>query len=205
MTEELTHVRVTQSIFPATFVIPLSETMTITQMHVPVDDENTYWYSFFTSFNTPLNKEAMREQRLQFISLPDYKPKSGRHNAWGFNPDEQSGKTYLGMGEEDINVHDQWAVESMGSIQNRTREHLGTSDKLIMANRRVLIQAIESLASGGEIPGVANPEVAKARTGPDTVDGIAPSGTWSEWWPKQVTLKQTQSPWYKDTLNEAVS
>ena len=205
MTEELTHVRVTQSIFPATFVIPLSETMTITQMHVPVDDENTYWYSFFTSFSTPLNKEAMREQRLQFISLPDYKPKSGRNNAWGFNPDEQSGKTYLGMGEEDINVHDQWAVESMGSIQNRTREHLGTSDKLIMANRRVLIQAIESLASGGEIPGVANPEVAKARTGPDTVDGIAPSGTWSEWWPKQVTLKQTQSPWYKDTLNEAVS
>ena len=33
----------------------------------------------------------------------------------------------LGMGEEDINVHDQWAVESMGAIQDRTREHLGTS------------------------------------------------------------------------------
>jgi phthalate 4,5-dioxygenase oxygenase subunit len=40
------------------------------------------------------------------------------------------------MGEEDINVHDQWAVESMGAIQDRTREHLGTSDKVIMANRR---------------------------------------------------------------------
>jgi hypothetical protein len=93
----------------------------------------------------------------------------------------------------------------MGSIQNRTREHLGTSDKLIMANRRVLLQAIESLASGGQIPGVANQEVAKTRTGPDTVDGIAPSGTWSEWWPKQVALKQSQSPWYKDTLNETVS
>ena len=38
MTEALTHVRVTQGIFPHTFVIPLSETLTITQMHVPVDD-----------------------------------------------------------------------------------------------------------------------------------------------------------------------
>jgi hypothetical protein len=109
------------------------------------------------------------------------------------------------MGEEDINVHDQWAVESMGSIQNRTREHLGTSDKLIMANRRVLLQAIESLSKGGPIPGVANSEVAQVRTGPDTVDGIAPSGTWAQWWPQQVALKQSQSTWYKDTLDENVS
>ena len=36
--EHLTHVRVTHSIFPYTFVIPLSETTTITQMHLPVDD-----------------------------------------------------------------------------------------------------------------------------------------------------------------------
>ena len=31
----------------------------------------------------------------------------------------------------DINVHDQWACESMGAIQDRTREHLGQSDKAI--------------------------------------------------------------------------
>ena len=146
MNERLTHVRVTHALFPATFVIPLSETMTITQMHVPVDDHNTYWYSFFTSFAQPLDREAMRAQRLQFISLPDYLPKSGRHNNWGFNAREQMTQTFLGMGEEDINVHDQWAVESMGSIQDRTREHLGSSDKVIMANRRLLIKAIESAA-----------------------------------------------------------
>ncbi len=126
MTEQLTHVRVTNAILPATFVIPLSETMTITQMHVPVDDTHTYWYSFFTSFAGPLDHEAMRAQRLQFIRLPDYCRTPGRHNDWGFKPGEQRTRTYLGMGEEDINVHDQWAVESMGAIQDRTREHLGT-------------------------------------------------------------------------------
>ena len=145
MSEALTHVRVTNAIFPHTFVIPLSETMTITQMHVPVDDTHTYWYAIFTSFAGPVDKDLMREQRLRHIQLPNYIPKSGRHNNWGFSPEEQISRTYLGMGEDDINVHDQWACESMGPIQDRTREHLGTSDKAIMANRRMLLQAIDEV------------------------------------------------------------
>ncbi|MCW5650574.1 MAG: aromatic ring-hydroxylating dioxygenase subunit alpha [Ramlibacter sp.] len=195
MTEELTHVRVTNAIFPATFVIPLSETMTITQMHVPVDDTHTYWYSFFTSFAGPLDREAMRAQRQQFITLPDYIPKAGRHNQWGFNAEEQRTQTYLGMGEEDINVHDQWAVESMGAIQDRTREHLGTSDKIIMANRRVLLKAIEAVQAGGVPPGPADASQAAGMTGPDTVDGVAPAGTWAQWWREQAQAKRDAAPW----------
>jgi phenylpropionate dioxygenase-like ring-hydroxylating dioxygenase large terminal subunit len=195
MTEQLTHVRVTHAIFPHTFVIPLSETLTITQMHVPVDDTRTYWYSIFTSFAQPVDKEAMRNQRLQFISLPDYIPKSGRHNNWGFNPDEQSTRTYLGMGEEDINVHDQWAVESMGAIADRTKEHLGTSDKVIIANRRVLLKAIEAVQAGGLPPGAADPANASALVGPDTVDGIAPAAGWQDWWRAQVQAKRERAPW----------
>jgi phenylpropionate dioxygenase-like ring-hydroxylating dioxygenase large terminal subunit len=195
MTEELTHVRITHAIFPHTFVIPLSETLTITQMHLPVDDTHTYWYTVFTSFGGPVDKEAMRSQRLQYISLPDYIPKAGRHNSWGFNPDEQLTRTYLGMGEDDINVHDQWAVESMGAIQDRTLEHLGTSDKVIMANRRNLLKAIEAVRSGGLAPGVADGAQAGAMAGPDTVDGIAPAGTWPEWWREQARAKRDKSPW----------
>ncbi|HSV50589.1 MAG TPA: Rieske 2Fe-2S domain-containing protein [Burkholderiaceae bacterium] len=195
MTDELTHVRVTHAIFPATFVIPLSETMTITQMHMPVDDTHTYWYSFFTSFAGPLDREAMRAQRQQFISLPDYIPNAGRHNQWGFNAQEQQTQTYLGMGEEDINVHDQWAVESMGAIQDRTREHLGTSDKVIMANRRLLLKAIETVQAGGLAPGVADPSQAAAMVGPDTVDGIAPAGAWPTWWQAQARAKRIGAPW----------
>ena len=199
MTSELTHVRITQAIFPHTFVIPLSETLTITQMHLPVDDTHTYWYSIFTSFAGPVDKEAMRQQRLQYISLPDYIPNSGRHNRWGFNPAEQKAQTYLGMGEDDINVHDQWAVESMGPIQDRTKEHLGTSDKVIMANRRVLLKAIETVqAGGGVLPGVADASLAAQMRGPDTVDGIAPAGTWGTWWQEQVQAKRDGASWAKD-------
>jgi phthalate 4,5-dioxygenase len=195
MTDALTHVRITQGIFPCTFVIPLSETLTITQMHMPVDDTHTYWYSFFTSFAGAVDKNAMRDQRTQFIPPPDFVPKSGRHNAWGFDAEEQRTRTFLGMGEEDINVHDQWAVESMGAIQDRTREHLGTSDKVIMANRRLLLAAIESAGRGGPAPGIGDPALAAQMVGPDTVDGIAPAGTWSSWWQERVRARRDGAPW----------
>jgi phthalate 4,5-dioxygenase oxygenase subunit len=195
ISETITHVRVTNALFPQTFVIPLSETMTITQMHVPVDDTRNYWYAFFTSFAEPVDKTTMRNQRLDAVTLPDYIPKMGRHNHWGFSAEEQISRTYLGMGESDINVHDQWACESMGAIQDRTREHLGTTDKVIMANRRQLMKAMESVQAGGPAPGLADPAVAAQRVGPDTVDGIAPVAGWAQWWRDAVSAKRAGAPW----------
>lgn len=205
MTEDLTHVRVTQSIFPHTFVIPLSETLTITQFHAPVDDTHTYWYSVFTSFAGPVDKEAMRAQRLKYTQLPDYLPKAGRHNAWGYDPQEQNTRTFLGMGEDDINVHDQWAVESMGGIQDRTREHLGTTDKVIIANRRMLVGAIESVAQGGTPPGVADASRQAEMRGPDTVDGIAPAGAWPQWWQARAREKREGAPWSQPAATSPVA
>ncbi len=192
---ELTHVRVTNAIFPHTFVIPLTETMTITQMHVPVDDTHTYWVSIFTSFAGPVDQSAMRNQRLRANPAPDYLPVSGRHNNWGFNALEQQTSTYLGMGEDDINVHDQWACESMGAIADRTREHLGTSDKVIIANRRMLVAAIETVQAGGTPPGVADASLMGAMSGPDTVDGIAPADAWQAFWQDTAAAKRANSPW----------
>jgi phthalate 4,5-dioxygenase len=195
MNERLTHVRVTHAAFPYTFVIPLSETMTITQLHVPVDDTHTYWYAFFTSFAEPVDRETMRSQRLAHVSLPDYIPVKGRHNNWGFDPDEQTTRTYLGMGEDDINVHDQWAVESMGAIADRTRERLGTSDKVIIANRRRLLQAIDTVQAGGRAPMVLDGAAAAALQGPDTIDCIAPAARWQAFWQERAAAKRAGATW----------
>jgi phenylpropionate dioxygenase-like ring-hydroxylating dioxygenase large terminal subunit len=193
--ERLTHVRVTNAIFPYTFVIPLSPTMTITQMHVPIDDTHTWWVSFFTSFAEPVDKDLMRAQRATTMTMPDYIPKKGRHNDWGFDPQDQRSRTFLGMGENDINLHDQWAVESMGAIQDRTREHLGTSDKVIMAHRRVLLKAIDTVRAGGVPPMALAPHEAAAVTGPDTIDCIAPAATWEQFWRDGVAAKRAGAPW----------
>src|SRR5204862_251362 len=83
-----------------------------------------YWYSIFTSFGAPVDKDTMRNQRLKIYPAPDYKPIHGRGNGWGFDAGEQRTQTFTGMGF-DINIHDQWACESQGPIADRTRENLG--------------------------------------------------------------------------------
>ena len=192
--EKHSHVRVTNQLFPHGIVIPLSQEMTITQWHVPVDDTNSYWYAIFTSFSHPVDKKRMREQRLELYELPDYKPRRNKENDYGFDPHEQATQTYTGMGD-DINVHDQWAVESMGPIQNRTREHLGTSDKGIVQYRRMLKREIEKTASGGRPVMFLDPAGARAIRGPASMDGIGPSNDWQRYWMEADTKRRRAAPW----------
>ncbi len=189
-----THLRVTNLIFPNAFLIPLSAEMTITQWHVPVDDGSNYWFAVFTSFGGAVDKATMRAQRLETYTLPDYKPRLNRANQWGYDPAEQRDKTFTGMGQ-DINVHDQWACESQGAIQDRTREHLGTTDKAIVANRRLLIRAIEQARAGERPPMVLDTAAAMAMTGPATMDAIGPTEGWEKHWPEIDRQRRAAAPW----------
>lgn len=185
------HVRVTNMAFPHAFVIPMSREMTITQWHVPVDDTHCYWYAIFTSFTQPIDKTQMREQRLKNYSLPDYLPKVNKLNDYGFDPHEQEHSTYTGMGD-DINVHDQWAVESMGPIQDRTKENLGASDKAIAAYRRLLVRAIRDVAEGRPPLLTAG---AAAVHGPASIDAIGPVEGWEAHWRQQDEQRRAAASW----------
>jgi phthalate 4,5-dioxygenase oxygenase subunit len=189
-----THVRVTNLMFPNAFVIPMSREMTISQWHVPIDDQRHYWYAIFTSFGDPVDKDEMRRQRLQLYSLPDYVPNRNRDNDWGYDPHEQEHDTYTGMGP-DINVHDQWACESMGAIQDRTEEHLGTSDKAIIAYRRLLRTAIEQAGKGETPIMVLDERHAASITGPAAIDGIGPADDWRGYWQKTEAEKRKTASW----------
>ena len=186
--------RVTNVLFPQAFVIPLSGEMTITQWHVPVNDTSCYWYAIFTSFSEPVDKDHMREQRLKLYTLPDYRPRVGRANDYGFDPGEQASKTYTGMGD-DINVHDQWAVESQGPIQDRTREHLGQTDKGIIAYRRMLNQAIDQVERGEKPLMVLNATQAAAIQGPATMDGVGPASNTEDYWKDVDARRRSAAPW----------
>jgi phthalate 4,5-dioxygenase oxygenase subunit len=189
-----THIRVTNLAFPNAFVISMSREMTISQWHVPIDDVRHYWYAIFTSFSAPVNKDEMRRQRLQLYALPDYVPRKNKSNNYGFDPHEQEHETFTGMGT-DINVHDQWACESMGAIQDRTKEHLGQSDKAISAYRRILRQAIEEAKSGGKPLMVLDADAAARITGPAAVDGIGPTDDWQRYWQTTDANKRKAASW----------
>jgi phthalate 4,5-dioxygenase len=188
------HVRVTNLLFPQAFVIPMSQDMTITQWHVPVDDVSCYWYAIFTSFAAPVDKNTMRQQRLQLYPEPDYKPRLGRFNDYGFNLQEQQVSTYTGMGE-DINVHDQWAVESQGAIQDRTREHLGSSDKAIVAFRMLLLAALKQVTAGERVLMELDEQAAARINGPATMDGIGPADDWERYWQNVDERRRNAAPW----------
>ncbi len=189
LSQESTHVRVTNVVFPQAFVIPMSSEMTISQWHVPVDDYNCYWYAIFTSFTEPVNKEQMRAQRLEVYELPDYTSRKNKRNNYGYSAEEQLTETYTGMGN-DINVHDQWAIESQGAIQDRTREHLGTTDKGIIAYRRMLVRAIEGAESGDRAPMMIDQTQARALSGPASIDGVNKGNATPENYWRQADLER---------------
>jgi hypothetical protein len=149
----------------------------------------------FYDFAEETDKETLLAQRLSEVSLPDYRPLRNRGNDWGFDAAEQRDLTYTGMGL-DINVHDQWAVESMGRIQDRTVERLGVSDRAITANRRLLLRAIDAFEAGRATPGrPIDAAAAHALTGPVAVDTIAPAEDWEQAWRDREQERRARSPW----------
>jgi phthalate 4,5-dioxygenase len=194
LSDAQTHIRVTNVLFPQAFVIPMNAEMTISQFHVPLDDTGCYWYSIFTSFGAPVDKDTMRSQRLRTYPAPDYRPIFGRANGWGFNPEEQRTKTFTGMGF-DINIHDQFACESQGQIQDRTQENLGSSDKGIVLYRRLLVDAIRKSEAGEKPLMVVDDAQASALTGPPAIDGIGPSARMEEYWKASDATRRKKAAW----------
>jgi len=184
-----THVRITNQIFPAAVTIPMSSEMNITQWHVPVDDHRCYWYAMFTSFTVPVEQSVMRAQRLAEHSLPLYAPKRNAGNDYGYDQAEQDTLTYTGMGR-DINVHDQWACESPGTIRDRTKEHLGSTDKAITAHRRMLMAAIKKLQNGD-----ASRRGLAGLRGPIAADAIGASDQQDEIWRQVDQARRAACPW----------
>lgn len=193
--ESTRHVRITNLMFPNAFVVPFGNTKVFTQWHVPIDDTHHYWYMIFYDYAEETDTETLLAQRLSEVSLPDYRPLRNRANNWGFDPAEQRNLTYTGMGL-DINVHDQWAVESMGAVQDRTVERLGSSDRAVTANRRLLLSALDDLDAGNPTPALPLDDVAAAGLrGPRAVDTISPEDGWEEHWRKREHERRASSPW----------
>jgi hypothetical protein len=83
----------------------------------------------------------------------------------------------------------------MGAIQDRTAEHLGTSDKAIAAYRRLLRQAIEQAGKGEEPIMVLDSAKAASLTGPPAIDGIGPANDWQGYWQASELDKRKTASW----------
>ena len=77
---------------------------------------------------------------------------------------DRSNPNYSGI--EGITVQDQMITEGMGPVVDRSKEHLGSSDAMIVRVRRLLLRAVKDHAETGKTPpGVDNPELYRQRGG----------------------------------------
>ena len=81
---------------------------------------------------------------------PDYTRIRNARN--DYLQDRRMQKTVSFTGIEDFLNHDACATESMGPIFDRSKEHLGVSDKAVIAVRKFLLNAVKELRHGKEPP-----------------------------------------------------
>ncbi|GAA3078415.1 Rieske 2Fe-2S domain-containing protein [Pseudonocardia yunnanensis] len=156
------HVRMSAFCFPYNTVIASVPFSTQHGLFVPIDDHNTWRYSFSTRVNPGL--QEVGGTNLFALSPFEFGPAEvGRNgiiprrytaeNDYGIDRAEQRDVTYSGVRE--FISQDFMVTESMGPIYDRTQERLGTSDKAIIRMRRLLMAAARSVAEGGEPPAVS--------------------------------------------------
>ena len=83
------------------------------------------------------------------------------------------------------------AVESLGSIQDRTKEHLGKSDVAITKYRRILKTAIKAISENKDLPYLNIEDETTNTKGPIAIDAIGPVGDDNFW--KKFDLKRRKS------------
>jgi phthalate 4,5-dioxygenase len=121
---------------------------------VPIDDNTTWVWNMVWSYDehSPLSDEWHRRDEAFFgRGIDDLIPgtfrlKKNLENDYHIDRQMQKTKNFTGIGG--INTQDMALQEGMGSIVDRSQEHLGTSDKAIIACRQLLLEAIAGVERG---------------------------------------------------------
>jgi nitrite reductase/ring-hydroxylating ferredoxin subunit len=81
----------------------------------------------------------------------DYRKLQNAGNHYLQDRAAQRTENFTGMGQNFV-VHDSAATESMGPIFDRSKEHLGASDRAVIAVRNYLLRTVKAFVEGAELP-----------------------------------------------------
>ena len=123
---------------------------------VPIDDETTMFWNWRYSLDKPLTQDEKEEvvygNGPGEVDQQTFLARGNRRNDWLIDREKQRTQNFTGI--DYVNAQDRAVQEAMGPIVNRSKEHLGQTDKAIITTRRLLLQAIETIKDGGTPPGV---------------------------------------------------
>jgi phenylpropionate dioxygenase-like ring-hydroxylating dioxygenase large terminal subunit len=150
LSPEEVYLRTSYYLLPNLFVFPEVTGLNGYTMNcqVPVDDFHHWKYQINFSRDKALDLEKWRSSFEADIT-PDYRLLRNKRNRYLQNRDELKSETFTGMGTC-FAVHDAFATETPGPLQDRTKEHLVSSDLAIITFRKLLLKAIKDLQAGVE-------------------------------------------------------
>jgi phenylpropionate dioxygenase-like ring-hydroxylating dioxygenase large terminal subunit len=131
--------------------------------HVPIDDTHHWKYIIAHCYDSKIDPEY-QYRMIESEMTPEFTSTRNKANRYLQNRDEMERTTFLGMGFNFQN-HDRFATESQRPISDRTKEHLGASDRNVTAMRRLILQAIKD-ADAGRAP------LGSTRADADPLDGM---------------------------------
>jgi hypothetical protein len=116
-------------------------------MYVPFDDTRAWRYDMGFRRNRPVTEEEVHRRKQ--IGPGYVRIRNARNH---YLQDREMQKTVNFTGIEDFLNHDACATESMGPIFDRSKEHLGVSDKAVIALRKFLLSTVKAAQEGKEPP-----------------------------------------------------
>jgi hypothetical protein len=177
--EDSNYWRIAVYLFPYFVIVPtgLLGHQVSMRAWVPMDDEHTL---FITMSRRSLDRgPRVREDGAGQAAA--YEPNTtgwlGRFNLtinaendYLIDREKQRRKESF-TGIQGVSQQDHAVTESEGPIYDRSKEHLGTSDTMIVRTRRRLIDAARDFAATGATPpGVDDPEIFAVRGGGTIID-----------------------------------
>jgi phthalate 4,5-dioxygenase len=171
--------RIAHFLFPCFTMIPTGVLgdQILVRAWVPLDDNHTMFYSMQPrpEVISQFSVERQLNQSRNAVYTPMRPTSSDWYGRFRLEADatndyridrelQRRKEDYTGIAG--IHTQDQAITESMGTIYDRTKEHLGSSDAMVIRVRRRLMDAARALAESGTIPhSVDHPEVYRQRSG----------------------------------------
>ena len=127
---------------------------------VPIDDESCFVYNTMYAYDreTPLPRDIVMDWETRAGRGPEhhipgtFKLKANASNDYFIDRKVQKTKTFTGIAG--VNTQDYALQEGMGAIVDRSLENLGTSDRAIVAMRRLMLRSIDMVSEGADPPGL---------------------------------------------------
>ena len=113
--------------------------------HVPIDDTSHWKYVIVFDRERPLEREVIQRGRDELTA--DYHLVRNKSNRYLQDRESMKTQSFSGIGYS-FQAQDACVIEGAGPVQDRTKEHLVTSDKAIVAARKLLLKAIQDVRDG---------------------------------------------------------